>query len=67
MSMVLDPLYENGFRFDTAVNILDVDPPIMLLHAEDDSIVPYGLGKKVSQGFCRLFRIFLKCGFSCSR
>lgn len=45
---VLDPLEKNGFVFDTAQHVLKVNSPIMLLHAEDDSIVPYNLGKKVT-------------------
>lgn len=46
-STVLKPLEENGFLFDNAKNILTVDCPIMILHAEDDSIIPYTLGKEL--------------------
>lgn len=44
---ILDPLEENGFYFDTSKHILNVDCPIMMLHADDDTIVPCFLGKKV--------------------
>lgn len=44
---VLNPLREHGFLFDNAKNIVNVDCPIMVLHAEDDSIIPYTLGKEL--------------------
>ncbi|KAJ8968626.1 hypothetical protein NQ314_002206, partial [Rhamnusium bicolor] len=45
---ILNPLHKNGFIFDTATNILNVSCPIMILHAEDDHIVPFQFGKKVT-------------------
>lgn len=50
-STVLDPLEQNGFIFNTSKHIMNVDSPVMLLHAEDDSIVPYSLGEKVLMTF----------------
>lgn len=44
---VLDPLERNKFHFKTTTNILGVDCPIMILHAEDDSVIPYFLGEKL--------------------
>ncbi|KAJ8965344.1 hypothetical protein NQ317_018797 [Molorchus minor] len=46
---IINPLHKNGFVFDTASNILNVSCPIMILHAEDDEIIPYQLGEKLFQ------------------
>ncbi|XP_065172392.1 lysophosphatidylserine lipase ABHD12-like isoform X2 [Atheta coriaria] len=43
------PLKMNGFLFATDEYILNVTCPIMILHAEDDSIIPYTLGKKLAK------------------
>lgn len=42
---IQDPLENNGFLFNTRVNILKVNCPIMIMHAEDDPVIPYTLGK----------------------
>lgn len=42
-----DPVEENGFVFDTISNIKQIDCPVMVVHAEDDIMIPYHLGKKV--------------------
>ncbi|XP_045462689.1 lysophosphatidylserine lipase ABHD12-like isoform X4 [Harmonia axyridis] len=44
---IVDPIIESGFRFQSDEYILDVDCPILILHAEDDGTVPYKLGKKL--------------------
>ncbi|XP_050518670.1 lysophosphatidylserine lipase ABHD12 isoform X2 [Diabrotica virgifera virgifera] len=44
---VLNPIEKNGFQFKTTTNILDVDCPIMVMHAQDDNVIPYTLGEKV--------------------
>ncbi|XP_060520206.1 lysophosphatidylserine lipase ABHD12-like [Cylas formicarius] len=44
---VIRPLLKNGFVFDTAKNILNVDCPIMIFHAEDDEVVPYSMSKQL--------------------
>ncbi|KAG5898034.1 hypothetical protein JTB14_001745 [Gonioctena quinquepunctata] len=46
---VLTPLEENGFLFRTSTNILSVDCPIMIMHAQDDNVIPFRLGKKLSE------------------
>lgn len=43
----LDPLDRNGFRFYSTTNILYVDAPLLMMHAEDDNIIPYRLGVRV--------------------
>lgn len=45
---VTEPLIENGFTFESDRFICRVDAPILILHAEDDHVVPIKLGKKVS-------------------
>lgn len=44
---VLNPLKRNHFIFDSANNIRNLTSPIMILHAEDDHIVPVKFGRKV--------------------
>ncbi|CAH1119519.1 unnamed protein product [Phaedon cochleariae] len=46
---VQKPLENNGFLFRTSKNILSVDCPILIMHAEDDNVVPFKLGKKLSE------------------
>lgn len=46
---IRDPLEENGFHFWTTTNILSVNCPIMIVHAKDDSIIPYTLGEKLAR------------------
>jgi fermentation-respiration switch protein FrsA (DUF1100 family) len=50
---MLDPIVYNGFGFESTKYIVDVDCPIMILHAKDDTIVPYDLATKV------FFSVFL--------
>ncbi|KAF5301889.1 hypothetical protein FQR65_LT08721 [Abscondita terminalis] len=44
---MVDPFEENGLVFNTADYILNVDCPIMIIHAEDDSVVPIDLGRRL--------------------
>jgi len=43
----VEPVFDNGLRFQSDVNLRNVSSPIMFLHAEDDRVVPYKLGKKL--------------------
>ncbi|KAK9879687.1 hypothetical protein WA026_006747 [Henosepilachna vigintioctopunctata] len=44
---IIDPMIQNGFDFDSQSYILDVDCPIMIIHAKDDEIIPYQLATKL--------------------
>ncbi|XP_074038594.1 lysophosphatidylserine lipase ABHD12 isoform X2 [Leptinotarsa decemlineata] len=44
---VIQPMQENGFTFKTDQFICEVDAPILILHAEDDHVVPFSLGYKL--------------------
>lgn len=44
---VVDALYNSGFRFESDAHIMHVDNPILILHAEDDLVVPFKLGFRV--------------------
>ncbi|XP_063911025.1 lysophosphatidylserine lipase ABHD12-like [Zophobas morio] len=44
---MLNPIIYNDFGFESTKYILDVDCPIMILHAKDDEIVPYDLATKL--------------------
>lgn len=45
----VDPTYENGLRFQSDVYLLNVTAPIMILHAEDDKVVPVHQGMNLYQ------------------
>lgn len=42
-------MQRNNFTFQTDRHILNVDCPILILHAEDDAVVPFELGYKVNK------------------
>lgn len=44
-------MLDNGFRFESDQFICHINSPIQILHAEDDNVVPYKLGRKVSLAF----------------
>jgi abhydrolase domain-containing protein 12 len=46
---IVKPLEKNGFLFDNSKHILNVECPILILSAEDDSIVPYRFGQKLNE------------------
>ncbi|XP_018569390.1 monoacylglycerol lipase ABHD12 isoform X2 [Anoplophora glabripennis] len=50
---VVEPMQANGFTFQTDKFICNVDAPIIILHAEDDHVVPYKLGYKLYQNALR--------------
>ncbi|XP_018324199.1 monoacylglycerol lipase ABHD12 isoform X2 [Agrilus planipennis] len=41
---VVNPMQENGFKFENDKNIQNVNCSILILHAKDDFVVPYQLG-----------------------
>lgn len=41
------PLYQNGLKFDTDENASKILAPVVILHAEDDRIVPFYLGERL--------------------
>ncbi|XP_063426262.1 lysophosphatidylserine lipase ABHD12-like [Mytilus trossulus] len=43
----IDTIAENGIYFSSDENIAQVTSPLMMIHAEDDEIVPYELGRKL--------------------
>ncbi|XP_014219697.1 monoacylglycerol lipase ABHD12 isoform X2 [Copidosoma floridanum] len=45
--IIVQPLYENGLRFESDQHIGHILCPVMILHAEDDNVVPYSLGEKL--------------------
>lgn len=44
----IQPIIDNDLNFNSSKYILDVDCPIMILHARDDDIIPYEFATKVS-------------------
>lgn len=41
------PLYSNHLRFESDEHIAEFRQPVMILHAEDDLVIPFELGYKV--------------------
>jgi abhydrolase domain-containing protein 12 len=53
----VDPVGENQLLFETDRHLGIIKSPVLILHAEDDMVVPYLLGKRVcicciSMSFC---------------
>ncbi|XP_028133803.2 lysophosphatidylserine lipase ABHD12 isoform X1 [Diabrotica virgifera virgifera] len=46
-STLIQPMIDNDFNFDSAKHILDVDCPIMIVHAKDDDIIPYSFATEL--------------------
>ncbi|XP_056637294.1 lysophosphatidylserine lipase ABHD12-like isoform X1 [Diorhabda sublineata] len=44
---ITEPMYKNGFTFESDKYICNVDAPILILHAQDDHVVPIKLGKRL--------------------
>lgn len=40
-------MYENGLKFQSDRHLVRVKAPILILHAEDDLVIPINLGRKV--------------------
>uniref|UniRef100_A0A1B6KQE8 AB hydrolase-1 domain-containing protein n=1 Tax=Graphocephala atropunctata TaxID=36148 RepID=A0A1B6KQE8_9HEMI len=43
----VEPVYENNLRFESDMNLRNVSEPLLFLHAEDDRVVPFKLGRKL--------------------
>ncbi|XP_055691831.1 lysophosphatidylserine lipase ABHD12 isoform X2 [Lutzomyia longipalpis] len=44
---ISEPMYRNSLRFESDVHIGEFPQPILILHAEDDLVVPFKLGYKL--------------------
>ncbi|XP_014249652.1 monoacylglycerol lipase ABHD12 isoform X2 [Cimex lectularius] len=42
-----EPMYNNGLQFESDKHLLKVSTPILILHAEDDIVIPVALGEKL--------------------
>lgn len=60
---IVDPMYQNELRFESDKHIAEFRQPVMILHAEDDLVVPFKLGYKVGIDVRRLIR--RRQGFKC--
>lgn len=45
---IAEPMYANHLRFESDKNLAKFRQPVMILHAQDDLVVPFKLGYKVS-------------------
>ena len=46
--LFLEPLSKNGIEFKSDEHIAHINVPVLILHAKDDLVVPFILGKRVS-------------------
>lgn len=46
------PMYSNHLRFESDEHIAEFRQPVMIMHAEDDMVIPFELGYKVSVCVC---------------
>lgn len=53
--MIVEPFYKNNLRFESDKHIGKIECPIMILHAEDDNVIPFFLAQKVSHIYIKLF------------
>ncbi|XP_011299953.1 monoacylglycerol lipase ABHD12 isoform X2 [Fopius arisanus] len=54
--VIVQPFYGNGLRFESDKHIGDIKCPVMILHAEDDIVIPISLGEKLYQEGLRLHK-----------
>ena len=47
--VIVEPFYGNNLRFESDKHVERILCPIMILHAEDDIVVPIALGVKVRE------------------
>lgn len=45
--LIVEPFYKNNLRFETDKHIAKIECPIMILHAEDDGVIPIFLAEKL--------------------
>ncbi|XP_078034317.1 lysophosphatidylserine lipase ABHD12 isoform X1 [Augochlora pura] len=45
--VIVEPFYYNNLRFESDKHIKNIQCSIMILHAEDDHVVPFSLGEKL--------------------
>lgn len=48
---ISQPMYDNNLRFESDKHIGEFKQPVMIIHAEDDLVVPFKLGYKVSRQY----------------
>lgn len=46
--LFIEPLEANNLAFKSDVHIAHIDVPILILHAQDDSVIPIALARKVA-------------------
>jgi len=50
--MIVEPFYKNNLRFESDKHISKIECPIIILHAEDDGVIPFPLAEKVPVPLC---------------
>ncbi|XP_012229314.1 lysophosphatidylserine lipase ABHD12 isoform X2 [Linepithema humile] len=47
--MIVEPFYKNNLRFESDKHIAKINCPVIILHAEDDGVIPIHLADKLYQ------------------
>ncbi|XP_023234980.1 monoacylglycerol lipase ABHD12-like [Centruroides sculpturatus] len=47
--LFLDPMMDEETGFDSEKQIIDITTPLLILHAEDDNLIPFELGERLHQ------------------
>lgn len=53
--MFIEPMRQNNFLFESDIHVGEFKAPLIILHAEDDLIVPFSLGHKVEKKIKTIF------------
>ncbi|XP_063995762.1 lysophosphatidylserine lipase ABHD12 isoform X1 [Diachasmimorpha longicaudata] len=54
--VIVQPFYGNGLKFESDKHIGNIKCPVMILHAEDDNVIPISLGEKLYKEGLRLHK-----------
>jgi pimeloyl-ACP methyl ester carboxylesterase len=57
----VEPFAKNNLTFESDKHIANINVPITILHAEDDKVVPFHLGKQVCIQLLFIPNFMLKC------
>lgn len=57
---IAEPMYANQLRFESDKNLAQFRQPVMILHAQDDLVVPFKLGYKVSAECVRVTGLYAR-------
>ncbi|XP_066603801.1 lysophosphatidylserine lipase ABHD12 isoform X2 [Prorops nasuta] len=54
--VIVEPFYQNNLRFESDKHIVKVKCPVLILHAEDDNVIPIFLAEKLYKAALNQYR-----------